>query len=268
MVFIMKIAKLFFITVLVVLTFYSFYIEPNQINVTDYTINDKDLSGIKVVFAGDFHIKPHQKKRLKKIIELINNQNPDIVLSTGDFPSGHIKALTMPIEDIAKEFKNITAKHGFYTSLGNHDQYFGTDYIIKHLENNNIKVLYNSNTKIKIKGKDLFIAGIQYKPKDKSIIEKSLENTKKPIIMLTHSPDEITKMPDNINLILAGHTHGGQIVLSFIGPVFTASKYYKKYVQGFIDDNGKKLITTRGIGVSILPFRFNCPPEIVIINFI
>ncbi|MGN0014441.1 MAG: metallophosphoesterase [Candidatus Gastranaerophilaceae bacterium] len=262
----MKIIRFILLISIVILAFYSFYIEPNKITITEYFVEDKALSGIKVVFAGDFHVKPHQKKRLKEIIDLINRQNPDIVLSTSDFPSGHVKFLTMPIEDIAKEFKNLTAD--FYTSLGNHDQYFGADYVKKQLEDNNVNVLYNSNKKIKIKGKDIYIAGIQYKPKDKTVIEDTLKNTKSPIIMLTHSPDEITKMPDNINLILAGHTHGGQIVLPIIGPLFTASKYHKKYAYGFINDNGKKLITNRGIGLSILPFRFNCPPEIVVINFI
>lgn len=264
----MKIIKILFLVFVITLGFYSFFIEPNKMVITEYFVEDKALSGIKVVFAGDFHVKPHQKKRLKEIVEIINCQNPDIVLSTGDFPSGHTKFLTMPIEDIAKEFRNITAEYGFYTSLGNHDQYFGTDYVKEKLEKNNINVLYNSNKKVTINGKDVYIAGIQYKPKDISLIEKSLQNTKQPTIMLTHSPDEITKMPNNINLILAGHTHGGQIVLPIIGPLFTASKYHKKYVYGFINDNGKKLITTKGIGVSILPFRFNCPPEIVVINFI
>lgn len=254
--------------IIAILAFYSFFIEPNQMSITEYIIKDKSLSGIKIVFAGDFHVKPHQKKRLSEIVNFINLQQPDIVLLAGDFVSGHVDFLTMPIKDIAKGLSKINSKHGIYTCLGNHDAWFGSDFITKHLENNNINVLYNSNRKVNIKGKDIYIAGIQYKPKDISLIEKSLENTKSPIIMLTHSPDEITKMPNNINLILAGHTHGGQIVLPFIGPIFTASKYRRKYVYGFINDNGKKLITTRGIGLSILPFRFNCAPEIVVINFI
>lgn len=256
------------LTVLFLLLFiWAFFIEPNMLTVTKYQVQDKELSGIKIVFVSDLHIKPHQKKRLQEIIGLINNQNADMVLCGGDLVSGHNKLLTMPIEKIAIELQNIKSKYGFYTILGNHDQYIGTDYIIETLKNNKINVLYNSNVKVNVNGKDIYIAGIQYKPKNMIPIEKSLENTKSPVIMLTHSPDEIKKIPNSVNLILAGHTHGGQIVIPVIGPILTGSQYHNLYAYGQINENGKKLITTRGIGVSILPFRLNCPPEIVVIEF-
>ena len=85
--------------------------------------------------------------------------------------------------------------------------------------------------------------------------------------MLTHSPDEFYKIPNNVNLILAGHTHGGQVVLPFIGAILTGSKYKDKFLYGLKEIDGKKIITTKGIGVSILPLRFNCPPEIMVIEF-
>ena len=85
--------------------------------------------------------------------------------------------------------------------------------------------------------------------------------------MLTHTPDMFPKVPDDVNLTLAGHTHGGQIRIPFLGPIFTASIHRDKYSKGFIEENEKKMIVTTGIGVSILPIRFNCPPEIVVIEF-
>ncbi len=262
-----KIISIFIIIISVAIGFYSFFVEPNKLDVTEYSIKDKELQGIKIVFVGDFHIKPHQTKRLKEIVKKINAQNPDIVLMAGDFTSGHISFLTMPTEKIAQELSKINTKYGIYTCLGNHDQWLGVDNVKRMLENNKIKVLYNSSIKITIDKKQVYIAGIQYKPEGIVPFIKALENTKSPRIILTHSPDEIKKIPPDVNLILAGHTHGGQIRLPIIGPLFTASKYHDKYAKGLIIENGKKLITTRGIGVSIIPFRLNCPPEIVVLTF-
>lgn len=108
---------------------------------------------------------------------------------------------------------------------------------------------------------------------------------KYPIIMLTHTPDMFPKIPTGVTLSLAGHTHGGQIRIPFLGAIFTASNYGEKYAKGWIQEKEgelvpitnsqqiqlkkdiKTLFTTCGIGVSILPFRFNCPPEIVVIEF-
>ncbi len=259
---------LFFILTCLILCLYSIFIEPNRLQVTNYTIQDSDLSGIKIVFASDFHIKPNQQKRLEKIVELINLQNPDLVLSAGDFVCGHLKHTTMQPEGIAKGLGKIKSKYGIYTTLGNHDLWHDVQKFTNALKNNNIRVLNNSNEKLIINGKTLYIAGIQYKPKNILQISKALENTQKPTIMITHSPDEFPKMQrERVSLVLAGHTHGGQIRIPFIGPLFTASSYGDKYAKGFIEENGKKMITTTGIGTSILPIRFNCPPEIVVIEF-
>ena len=75
------------------------------------------------------------------------------------------------------------------------------------------------------------------------------------------------QIPDNIFLTLAGHTHGGQIRLPFIGALIIPSEYGEKYAKGLIKENNKTMIVTKGIGTSILPLRFNCPPEIVVIEF-
>ena len=75
-------------------------------------------------------------------------------------------------------------------------------------------------------------------------------------------------MPEWTNITLAGHLHGGQIRLPFWGAIIVPSKYGNKYSQGFIEENNKKMIVTKGVGNSILNIRFNCTPEIVVIKFI
>ena len=256
---------LFIITLL--LAGYSYFIEPNKLEVTNYVIQDKELNGVKIVFASDFHIKPYGQKRLEKVVETINEQNPDVVVSAGDFVCGHTEKSTMHPEKIAEGLSKVKSKHGFYTTLGNHDGWYDRWYIKELLEKQNIKVLNNKNEKLQINGKEIFIAGVEDMMTAFPNMEDALKGTKTPTILLTHTPDVFPDIPRNVNLALAGHTHGGQVRLPIIGPIFTASNYGNKYTIGFIEENGKKLITTRGIGVSILPFRFNCPPEIVVIEF-
>ncbi|MBQ7287959.1 MAG: metallophosphoesterase [Candidatus Gastranaerophilales bacterium] len=254
--------------IILLLAFYAFFIEPNNLEVTNYKIKDKDLAGIKIVYASDFHIKPHQNKQLKNIVEKINAQNPDIILFGGDFVSGHIPLFTMPIEKIALGLSEVRAKYGVYSCIGNHDLWFNLEDVTSALEKNNIKVLYNQNAKIKTDKKEIFIAGLQYKPLNLTPMTEALKDTKSPTILLTHSPDEFPDVPQNVNLTLAGHTHGGQVRLPFFGAILTASEYGQRYVYGLIEEDNKKMIVSKGIGLSILPFRFMCKPEIVVVEFI
>ena len=282
-----------FIIFCLLLAGYSYFIEPNSLEVNRYIVQDEQLKGVKIVFASDFHIKPYGQKRLDMIVEKINAENPDFVVSAGDFVCGHTHHSTMPIEQIAKTLGKVKAKFGFYTSLGNHDGWYGNDEITKNLEQNGIKVLSNSNISLNIRGQKLYIAGIEDYDTGGPNIFKALEGVEvdengrynKPIIMLSHTPDMFPKMPDEITLVLAGHCHGGQIRISFLGPIFTASRYGDKYAKGWKQEKDGKsikidtskpiklqkdistLFVTRGIGVSILPLRFNCPPEINIIEF-
>lgn len=251
----------------IIFAYYAYSIEPAKLNITEYKIKDEELKGIKAVFLSDFHLRPYQKDRLEKIEAIVNNENADIVFSAGDFVAGHTKNVTMQIEEIAEGLGKIKAKHGFYTVLGNHDSWYDKERIKTSLENNGIKVLENENVLTDIGDKTVYIAGVKDMQTDKPDIEKALLNTKSPIILLSHTPDLFPKVPETVNLTLAGHTHGGQVRLPLIGPVFTASKYFNRYAQGFVIENNKKIIISKGIGVSIIPIRFNCIPEIVIIEF-
>ena len=255
------------IVFILILAIYSYAIEPRMLEVNHIAIKDEQLKGIKIVFASDFHIKPYQKKKLDRIVTLINSQNPDIVLSVGDFVAGHFHHSALDINDIAQSLSKIKSKYGFYTTLGNHDGWYGTETVKNALFKNNITVLSNENVSIKFNNKTLYISGVEDLMTGRPDINKALENTKNPVILLTHTPDIFPQVPKHVNLTLAGHTHGGQVRLPFIGAIFTASDYGEKYIKGYIEEDTKKMFVTRGIGVSILPFRFNCVPEINVIEF-
>ena len=252
----------YIVVFILLLLFWAVLIEPNILTVKHLTIKCDELKGKRIVFATDLHIKPYEKIRLKKLVKKINEQNPEIVLFGGDYVNGHRKGRSMLIEDIARELGRTNAPT--VGIIGNHDGWQGKEEVVQALENNNIKVLVNENIKIG----NLYIAGLDDIQTGHADIEKALKNTKLPRIVITHSPDTFPDLPEDITLVLAGHLHGGQIVLPFMKPLTVPSVYGDRYAYGLIEENNKKMFVSRGLGTSILPMRFNCPPQIVVIDFL
>ncbi len=263
-----KFVLIFLFIIILVGIIFSVFIEPNALEVKKYKIEDKNLKGLKIVFAADLHIKPKQQKRLQQIVSTINAQEPDLILFGGDFVSGHNTWQSMPPEVIAKDLKNCRSKYGIYTVLGNHDNWQNAIKIRQELKSIGIYVLDNENIIVKINNKTVYIAGVEDLVTGFPDINKALQRTKPPTILLTHSPDIYPSVPKNVTLTLAGHTHGGQVRVPFVGAVSVPSQYGNRYAQGLINENNKKMIVTKGIGTSVLPIRFHCKPEIVVIEFI
>ena len=252
----------YIVVFILLLLFWAVLIEPNILTVKHLAIKCDELKGKRIVFATDLHIKPYERIRLKKLVKKINTQNPDIVLMGGDYVNGHRKGRSMLIQDIARELGKINAPT--VGIIGNHDGWQGKEEVVQALENNNITVLVNENIKLE----NLYIAGLDDIQTGHANIEKALQNTKSPRIVLTHSPDTFPDLPEDITLVLAGHLHGGQIVFPFIKPLIVPSIYGNRYAYGLIEENHKKMFVSRGLGTSILAMRFNCPPQIVVIDFL
>lgn len=243
-------------------------VEPNTLVVTKYKVENEKLRGIRVVFAGDFHIRPYQGNRLNYVIKKINEQNPDIILLIGDYVNMHDTKNSFPIVKIAEKLSEMNPSNKIFTVLGNHDYYKDGKKIKKALINEKINVLENQSRFIRIKDKLVCISGIEDLTTGFPNLDKALRFSISPTILLTHQPDIFYKVPQKVDLILAGHTHGGQVAIPFFGPFIVPSAYGTKFAKGFFNENGRKMIVTKGIGTSILPIRFNCFPEIVVIDFI
>lgn len=258
----MKKIILLFCTICII---WAVFIEPNLLTVTKYNITDKNLTALRVVLISDLHLKSNENKKAEKIVNKINKLNPDIVLITGDFLNGFDNvSSSMPEHEIAKNLERLETKYGVYSVLGNHD-YSSKQKLINELNNAGINVLQNDNRYIK--EKNLFIAGIDDDTTGYPDINKALENTNNPRILLMHSPDMYDTLNQKVNLVVAGHNHGGQVRLPILGPMFLPAKTGKKYAYGFINNGFKKMIVTRGIGTSIVRARFLCIPEIVVVEF-
>lgn len=246
---------------------YALLIEPNQINIKTYTLQNKELNGLKIAFLTDLHVAPSHLKRLRKVIDLTNKQKPDIVLLGGDYINGHRAETTMSLFVMAQELSQLKAPLGTYAVLGNHDWMIDGTHVVNTFEKAGIDVLMNTNKVIQLPHQKLYIAGTEDDIYRQADIQKALENTELPRILLIHNPDLFQTLTQQVTLALAGHNHGGQISIPFWGPIVVSGKTGLKYAQGFFEENNNKLIISRGIGMSILPIRFNCRPEITLIQF-
>ncbi len=253
----------------VFLLVWAFYIEPNLLIVRNITVNDSQLSGIRVAYISDIHACQNDGAFLKKLVAKVNSQNPDVILLGGDYVVVDIyKNKTMEPKKIIQHLSDLKAKHGIFMVLGNHENSRRiAKEIIDATKGTGIIVLQNKNTKLKINDKNVCILGIADFCSAQHRIEQALAGAEKPIIAFTHSPDLFPQIPDFVNLVFAGHTHGGQVSLPIYGPVARPRHLIGPYVKGFYEENSKKMFVSSGVGTSHLKVRFFNIPEIVVADF-
>lgn len=249
---------------------YSRYVATSGLITKEYVITTDiadSYDGFKIVHFSDLHYgRIITDQELKIISKEINLINPDIVVFTGDLIDDSIDIDNFNDEKLISFLSSIKAKYGKYAVRGNHDYVVYADKIknlfadsgFTYLENS-YDILYNeSNDKI-------FIGGLDTSFYDKDDLDKTLAYQNENIsykIILTHEPDisdEIVNKDNTINLILAGHSHNGQVRLPFIGALTTPEKA-KKYYDNYYKIQNTDLYVSSGIGVSKVDFRlFNRP---------
>lgn len=273
---------------------YAYFIEPNQLVVTHATINVKKwnpaFDGLKIVMIGDVHGGSNNvtEEKLRQVVALSNEQKPDLVVLLGDyvsqqqFPRKPIRErdLRMPVASIADSLAGLEATYGVFAVLGNHDGWHGADRVAAEFKRVGYRILQHEVAAIEKDGARLRIFGmtdhlsltkgwVATSKEAKALMETSGTGE---IIVLQHSPDilqvisgEYSISPD-LRLMLAAHTHGGQVVFPLIGAPMVPSGYGQKYVRGHIRDNDVDMFVTSGLGTSVLPFRFGVPPEIAVLT--
>lgn len=246
---------------------WGFGIEPKLLKTSVYRIRQPELAGLKIVFASDFHAAPGHERRLRKIVGRIAAQQADMILLGGDFVKGRRFEKSMPIEKIAPILAELHAPLGVYAVLGNHDWRRDGVRIADVLQKHGIEVLENENRRIDHAGGSLWLAGLADCNMRRPDVRKALENAGNPVLVITHSPDIFPQVTERAALTLAGHTHGGQVALPWLGALLVPSAFGKRYEGGLTVENGKRLLVSRGLGTSLLPVRFNCRPEIVVAEF-
>jgi predicted MPP superfamily phosphohydrolase len=263
------------LTLIVGCLIWGFLIEPNRLVVREQTIQiDKwpaELNGLRIAVLSDIHAgSPFIKEaKLQKIVAETNQAKPDLIVLLGDFViKDRFYKQPIPPETTAGILKNLSAPLGVYAVLGNHDWWYGGGNVRRAFEQNGIHVLENDVGEIKWRSGSFWLAGLadlwtQPQQVDQTIAKAP---TGALVIALTHNPDVFSSLPRSVPLMLAGHTHGGQVNLPLIGRPIVPSQFGQRYAAGHVFENGHHLFVTTGIGTSILPVRFRVPPEIVILT--
>jgi hypothetical protein len=259
--------------ILLTVSFVSYGIyNANQIKHVSYDVQTKETTlsdGMKIILISDLHLGAvNSEKRLESIVQKINKLKPDLVCIAGDIFNDDYNALQDP-ERASNLLKSITATYGVYGSLGNHDSGKTFGDMINFLERSNIKLL---NDEYQIIDERLVLFGRvdpspiggfdELKRKDVTEIITSLD-ARMPIVVMDHTPSNIEQYGEEVDLVLAGHTHRGQI---FPGNLITNAVFDVDYGQYQKDANSPHVIVTSGVGTWGMPMRVGSNNEIVSIN--
>lgn len=241
----------------------------NRIEITNYGLHSKKLDGgIKIAHLSDLHEKSFGAGN-HRLFDIVREENPDIILITGDLVAheNQKRANTEYTETFARGISEIAPC--FFVS-GNHERQFDGE-IKSILKASGISVLNENIESLDVRGQKINIAGIDDLSYGTVNVERAaniFDGVSGYNIFLTHQPQIYPLLLDkNVDLILAGHTHAGQIRLPIISQIYMYGQgWFPKYMQGEFTNGDTTMIISRGLGSSGYPtLRINNPPDLVII---
>jgi len=224
------------------------------------------LAGLRLVQLSDIHHGLYvSRERVVQAVELANRLQPDLVALTGDFVSNS-RHFIAPVAEILGRLR---ARLGSFAVLGNHDYRVDAERVAAALYRQGIEVLRNRHLRVECGGATLFVAGVD----DIGDAEDQLRETMRGIsskastILLCHNPAILPHAAAyGIDLVLSGHTHGGQVGLRRLRAFARRRGLRLPLTYGWHKLNGTQIYISRGLGTVILPIRLRCPAEIVLLN--
>jgi uncharacterized protein len=226
-----------------------------------------EFDGYRIVQISDLHLGHWlSPDRLDGVVKLVNQQEPDLVVMTGDFVSYVLKGI---IDRMTAAFTELKPKEATLAIMGNHDHWMGPENIRAVFEASGVIELANDVFTIQRGDDRLYIAGIDDVTVGAHDLEAVLEKLPEdgPAILLAHEPDyaDTSAQTGRFALQLSGHSHGGQIVLPKIGALLRGPGFFK-YPNGLYQVGEMKQYTNRGVGTHVFRVRYNCPPEITVLT--
>jgi len=235
-----------------------------------------DLQGLKITFIADIQADRYtDRARLENYMDKVNSTNPDLVLIAGDLITSTPNYINLAAEMVGK----IKSKYGVYTCVGDHDHWSyrdDTERSVREMTNAlakyNIKMIDNDNVDLRINNSlarltfvtNTYVNRLTGPPLD-TLLNSNGYDFK---ILIVHQPgDSLIQKAKfyNYNLFLAGHTHGGQVTFLFPYLKISPTMFETQYMRGDFYFDNMLMIITRGLGMSLVPFRYNSTPEITVI---
>ena len=235
------------------------------------------LEGFTIALLSDFHYDPYFSEHpLHAAVSMVNGLHPDLIVLAGDFVSVPLfnetdekdQKAALAAEPCARLLRQMQAPHGLWAVLGNHDCFTDANVVTRAVRSQGIQVLANQSVPIEASGGRFWLSGVD----DVMAGSPDLDLTLKPVpgdeatILLAHEPDYADYVAHHpVDLQLSGHSHGGQVRIPFVGPLYLP-ELARKYVWGLYTIGSLTLYTNPGLGTVGLPVRWNCPPEITLLT--
>jgi len=246
---------------------------PCDITDREFPIRDlpSSFDGFRIILLSDIHSGPFMSRdRMEEVVQTANSLRPDLILVTGDFVNSRL-AEVVPF---GEAFASLSAPDGVYGVLGNHDYYTGeVESVAREVGACGITLLRGEETLLRRNGSALSLAGLDdvgslISAKEQLARTYHAKEAPLPRILMCHRPYYAHAANHyNVDLMLSGHTHGGQVVLGRFGNTTIApASIASGYVAGSYFVKDTHLYVNRGIGTVGLPIRINCPPEITIMT--
>ncbi len=257
---------------------YSSLVARHEISVQTQRILVQHLPtafvGHRIVQLSDFHLEEFTEPFfLERVVAQVNGLNPDTVLLTGDFITrGSLNFLfeSHAAARCAEILATIRCPQRFAV-LGNHDVAVNAPMVTAALQSRGIPVLHNRYETLIVKGDRLHIAGTADPGTDRPDLTTAVPPAPQgPVVLMSHAPDYadfVLSHPRgaSVDLMLSGHSHGGQVRLPLVGPL-VLPPLGRKYIEGLFHFHSMQLYVNRGLGTVGIPLRLNCPPEITLLT--
>ena len=228
-----------------------------------------DLHGLKLAQISDIHLSPFLSRReLARAVDMVNETRPDIAFVTGDLITGSRD----PLDDCIAELARLKASSGVYGCHGNHEMYINAEQYASDLAAiHGIQFLRNQRVMLRFGQANLNLAGVDYQPKGKPMLRgvAGMVVPNEFNLLMSHTPEVFsTAQSQGWDLVLSGHTHGGQLNLELFGEQLNLVRLFTPYTYGHFVEQGTQLWVTRGLGTVGIPARIGAPPEVVLLRLV